>query len=205
MSTLCVFSIVDFVKMWLSASAVGHMLAASKRRPTPNSLRASMMSCAVTENKRNPHKYKDKCTGSSVESAKTKNGLLFFPPFHRHPHTHTHSSHSLCDNHSLDERRGPPWPSITYRRCDNPCVRFMAMFKVQLLQSKIPHIVFCVLRVCVYINTECCQRCYQLVFLKLISFLGPLFSCVYTQPLASLPSCKLWYLFMLFIWFFYYT
>lgn len=124
----------------------------------------------------------------------------FFPSLPSSP-SHTHSSHSLCDNQSLDERRGPPWPSITYRRCDNPCVRFMAMFKVQLLQSKIPHIVFCVLRVCVYINTECCQRYYQLVFLKLISFLGP---CVYTQPLASLPSCKLWYLFMLFIWFFYY-
>lgn len=72
----------------------------------------------------------------------------FFPSLPSSP-SHTHSSHSLCDNHSLDERRGPPWPSITYRRCDNPCVRFMAMFKVQLLQSKISHIVFCVLRVCV--------------------------------------------------------
>lgn len=73
----------------------------------------------------------------------------FFPSLPSSP-SHTHSSHSLCDNHSLDERRGPPWQSITYRRCDNPCVTFMAMFKVQLLQSKIPHAVFCVLLVCIY-------------------------------------------------------
>lgn len=142
MSTLCVFSTVDFVKMCLSASPVGHMLAASKRRPTPNSLQASMMSCAVTENKRNPHKYKDKCTGSSVESAKTKNGLLFFPPSHRHPHTHT--AHILCVITIHWTRGGvhPGSPShtggvITPASHSWPCLKFSYYSPKSLMQFSV--------------------------------------------------------------------